>query len=48
VEKIVAACTEAVAEAESQVEKEAAGTSEVSSEMQFSPDDQAEPKLEDY
>lgn len=47
-EKIIDACREAVAEAERRREAEAKGMLDQSTEMQFTPEDQAEPRLEDY
>ena len=47
-EKILAACQEAVEEAEKRLLDEAEGRLEVSPELEFSPDDKAEPRIEDY
>ncbi len=47
-EKILAACQEAVEESEKRILAEAEGRAEVSPEMEFSPDDQVEPRIEDY
>jgi hypothetical protein len=48
VEKIRSACAEAVEEAEKKTESGEQLTREFPSEMEFSPDDLAEPRIEDY
>lgn len=47
-EKAIDACSEAVEEAERRTLEEAEGRADGSAEMEFSPDDQAEPRVEDY
>ncbi len=47
-EKAIDACREAVEEAERRTLEEAEGRADGSAEMEFSPDDQAEPRVEDY
>ena len=47
-EKAIDACREAVEEAERRTLEEAEGQAEGTAEMEFSPDDKAEPRVEDY
>ncbi|MEE9554253.1 MAG: transcription termination factor NusA [candidate division Zixibacteria bacterium] len=47
-EKMINECLEAVENAEKQVLEEAEGRADTSAEMEFSPEDQAEPRIEDY
>lgn len=47
-EKIIAACAEAIADVEKEIEEQTALKGEVPSDMQFTPEDTAEPRVEDY
>jgi N utilization substance protein A len=47
-EKIISACKNSMAEAEEKHKAEGAAAAEPSSEMEFSPEDEAQPRVEDY
>jgi len=47
-EKIISACKDAIAEAEEKLKAEGAGEAEPPSEMEFSPEDETQPRMEDY
>lgn len=46
--KIVSACNDAIAEAEEEHQAEGEEEEETTSEMEFSPEDEAQPRMEDY
>jgi N utilization substance protein A len=47
-EKVISACKDAIAEAEEKQEAEDTGEAQAPSEMEFSPEDEAQPRMEDY
>jgi N utilization substance protein A len=47
-EKIISACNDAIAEAEEKQEAEDVAEEESPSELEFSPEDEAQPRMEDY
>ncbi len=47
-EKIISACNDAIAEAEEKQEAEDVAEEELPSELEFSPEDEAQPRMEDY